>query len=61
MPAQGDNGAYHQINKGDKMSFNDAIAIEDYYADKWDDARRKGKIGHMERKLHNKELRSKQR
>lgn len=40
------------------MSENDAIAIEDYYADKWDDARRKGKIGLMERKLHNKERRS---
>jgi hypothetical protein len=40
------------------MSDNDAIAIEDYYANKWDDARRKGKIGRMERKLHNKERRT---
>jgi hypothetical protein len=40
------------------MSDSDAIAIEDYYADKYDEARRKGFIGRMERKLHNKERRS---
>ena len=40
------------------MSYNDALAIEDYYADKYDDARRKGFIGRMERKLHNKERRT---
>ena len=40
------------------MSYNDAIEIEDYYSDKYDDARRKGFIGRMERKLHNKEHRS---
>lgn len=40
------------------MSYNDAIAIEDYYADKDDAAYRKSFISHMERKLHNKERRS---
>ncbi|MGH7241336.1 MAG: hypothetical protein ACREGB_03515 [Candidatus Saccharimonadales bacterium] len=37
------------------MSEYDAIEIEDYYAEKYDAARRKGFIGRMERKLHNKE------
>ena len=40
------------------MSDSDAIEIEDYYANKYDEARRKGFIGRMERKLHNKERRS---
>lgn len=40
------------------MSEYDALAIEDYYAEKYDEARRKGFIGRMERKLHNKERRS---
>lgn len=40
------------------MSEYDAIEIEDYYAERYDSARRKGFIGRMERKLHNKERRS---
>ena len=39
------------------MSNIDAYEIEDYYADKYDDTRRKGFISRMERKLHNKEHR----
>ncbi|HWT55906.1 MAG TPA: hypothetical protein VN031_02645 [Candidatus Microsaccharimonas sp.] len=39
------------------MSEYDAIEIEDYYAERYDAARRKGFIGRMERKLHNKERR----
>jgi hypothetical protein len=40
------------------MSEYDALTIEDYYAERYDAARRKGFIGRMERKLHNKERRA---